>query len=163
MPPLYPVARQQFVVTVARVVFGAVVLLVFGAVEALGGTVGAVFAGSLRRIFDQALRGEGVRIEQGSLLSVVTGFFIVLLLLGVLHLAAAIGMLAHRTWGRFLGFLLATLGTASAGLLLVRAIEPHAGRQMSVIAVLAVLLPYLVTLLALLFPGGHFRQRYSRR
>lgn len=167
MPPLYPVAPQpapqRVPVTVGRVVFAAVVLLVFGAVEAFGGTLGAVFAGSLRRVFDQALRGEGVRIEPTAVLSVVTGFFVVLLLLGVLHVAAAIGVLAHRTWGRVLGVLLATLGAASSALLLLRAIEPHAGRVSSVVAVLAVLVPYLITLLALLFAGDHFRQHHRRR
>jgi hypothetical protein len=163
MPPLYPVSPQSVQVTVGRVVFAAVVLLVFGAVEAFGGTLGAVFAGSLRRVFDQALRGEGVRIEPTAVLSVVTGFFVVLLLLGVLHVAAAIGVLAHRTWGRVLGVMFATLGTASSALLLVRAIEPHAGRVSSVVAVLAVFVPYLITFLALLFAGDHFRQHHRRR
>jgi hypothetical protein len=163
VPPLYPVAPQRIQVTVGRVVFAAVVLLVFGAVEALGGTLGAVFAGSMRRVFDQALRGEGVRIEPTAVVSVVTGFFVVMLLLGVLHVAAAIGVLVHRTWGRVLGAMLAALGTTSAAFLLVRVIEPHAGRVSGVVAVLAVLVPYVITLLALLFAGDHFRQQKQRR
>jgi hypothetical protein len=163
VPPLYPVAPQRIQVTVGRVVFAAVVLLVFGAVEALGGTLGAVFAGSMRRVFDQALRGEGVRIEPTAVVSVVTGFFVIMLLLGVLNVAAAIGVLAHRTWGRVLGAMVATLGTTSAALLLVRVSEPHAGRVSGVVAVTAVLVPYVITLLALLFAGDHFRQQKQRR
>jgi hypothetical protein len=163
VPTLYPVAPQRIPVTVGRVVFAAVVLLVFGAVEAFGGTLGTVFAGSMRRVFDQALRGQGVRIEPTAVVSVVTGFFVVMLLLGVLHVAAAIGVLVHRTWGRVLGAMLAALGTTSAAFLLVRVIEPHAGRVSGVVAVLAVLVPYVITLLALLFAGDHFRQQKQRR
>lgn len=163
MPPLYQPYRQPFPPAVGRVVFAGVVLLMFGVAGTVSGTTGAIFANALRRLFDQALRDQGIRIEQGALINVVTGFFVVLLLLGVLHIVAASGVLSHRSWGRVLGILLCGLGVVSSALLLLRVGQAPGGAPRGVLAALALLLPYGVSLLSLLFAGAHFGQRRRRR
>jgi formate-dependent nitrite reductase membrane component NrfD len=163
MPPLYTPYRQPFPPTVGRVVFAGVVLLIFGVAGTVAGIAGAIFASALRRLFDQALRDQGIRVEQGALINVVAGFFVVLLLLGVLHIVAASGVLSHGNWGRVLGILLCGLGVALSALLLVRAgLAPPASAPRGVVAALALLLPYGVSLISLLFAGAHFGQRRRR-
>jgi hypothetical protein len=163
MPPLYQPYRQPFPPTVGRVVFAGVVLLVFGVAGTVAGTTGAIFANALRRLFDQVLRDQGIRIEQGALINIVTGFFVVLLLLGVLHIVAASGVLSHRNWGRVLGILLCLLGVALSALLLLRVGQGPAAAPRAAVAALALLLPYGVSLPSLLFAGAHFGQRRRRR
>lgn len=158
-PPAYPAYRRPAHSTVARVVFAGVVLLVFGATEALAGSAGAIMAGSLRRLIDQALRGQGIRIESGAVLSVVIGIFVVLLVVGILHIVASLGVLSHRNWGRVLGLLLSLVGTLLGAYLVVRVLQGESPRVGSLLAPLSVLIPYLVCLAALISPGDHFRRR----
>ena len=158
-PPLYAPGRAARYETTGRAVFAAVVLLVFGAVEALGGALGAVFAAGIRRAFDQALRGAGIRIEANALPTVVAATFVVVLLVGVLHIAAAAGILSHRSWARALGVLLCAAGLALGAVLLYRTLDVRGMRLPTVVGELGLLVPYAVTLLALLFPGDHFRPR----
>jgi hypothetical protein len=162
-PPLYPTYVQPTYAragygTAARVVFAGVVLLVFGLAEALGGAAGAVIASSLRRVFDQLLRNEGLRIEAASLTSVLTAVFVTMLVLGILHIVAAGGVLAHRGWGRWLGVLLSLLGVVVGAWLVGRVFGAEVVRPASSLAPLAILVPYSISLLALLFPADHFRR-----
>lgn len=129
MPPVMPAAvaygarrAHPAYVTVGRVVFAGVVLLLFGAVEALGGALGAVFAASLRKAFDQALRSIDVRIEQTALPTVVAGAFLV-----------------------------------------YQAIDVRVVRLPTVLAGLGILVPYAISVLALIMAGDHFRARRLRR
>ena len=157
-PNVYPAYRRPAYSTVGRVVFAGVVLLVFGAGQALAGSAGAVMAGSLRRLIDQTLRAQGIRIESGAVLSVVIGIFVVLLVLGILHVVASVGVLSHRNWGRVLGVLLSLAGTLVGVYLVVRVLQGDSPRVGSLLAPLSVLIPYLVCLAALISPGDHFRR-----
>ena len=143
--------------TAGRVVFAGVVLFVFGLGEALGGAVGAVAAAALRKLFDQLLRNEGLRIEAASLTSLLTGVFVTVLVLGIVQMIVAGGVFAHRGWGRWLGIVLALIGTIVGAWLTYR-VTAGDGRVASYVAPLAILIPYAVTLLALLFPADHFRR-----
>jgi len=140
-------------------VFAAVVLLVFGVAQLVGGALGTVFVASLRRAFGQALRDAGLRIEATALTSVLAAVFVVLLLVGVLHVVAAAGVLAHRNWGRVLGLLLGALGVLIGAILLYRAIDVRVVRAPLVLAAAGVLVPYTTAFAALLFPGRHFGRR----
>jgi hypothetical protein len=142
-----------------RVVFAGVVLFLFGLSEALGGAVGAVAASSLRKLFDQLLRNEGLRIETAALTSLLTGIFVTMLVLGILHMIVAGGVFAHRGWGRWLGAILALLGSVLGAWLTFRVATDQGAHLSSYVAPVAILVPYLVTLLALLFPGDHFRRK----
>ena len=149
--------------TTARVVFAGVVLLLFGAAWGLGGAAGAVFARNLRRVFDDVLRAEGIRVVPDALVSVITGIFVALLVVGVLHMAAAAGVFSHRTWGRVLGFVLCLVGVLAASFLLGRALSGDTARTAALTAALGLLVPYGVSLLALTFAGDHFRSQRRRR
>jgi len=142
------------------VVFAAVVLLLFGAVEATGGVLGAVFAAAVRKAFDVALRGADVRIDPAALPSVVAGTIVAFVLIGVLHIAAAAGILSHRNWGRVLGGLLCAIGIFVGGFLLSRAFDVRVVRAATVLGALGVLVPYSLSFLALVFAGDHFRPRH---
>jgi hypothetical protein len=157
-PPYAPVAYGRAPHgTAGRVVFAGVVLFVFGLGEALGGAVAAVAATTLRKLFDQLLRNAGLRIEAASVTSVLTGVFVTVLVLGIVHMMAAGGVFAHRGWGRWLGIVLGLIGTI-VGVWLTYRVAAADGRFASYVAPLAILIPYGLTLLALLFPGDHFRR-----
>jgi len=158
MPPLYPAYRPPTYETSGRASLAAIVLIVFGLAEAIAATFGAVFASTLRRVFDQLLRDQNVRIEAASLTGLLTAIFLTMLLLGVLQLVAAGGVLGHRRWGRSLGILLSLAGTIAGGWLVYRVVIGDDARLATLTLPLLVLIPYLISLLGLLFPGNHFRR-----
>ena len=157
MPPIYPAYRPAPAPygTSGRVVFAGLVLLVFGLIELVGGAVGAVAASSLRAVWNQLLKGEGIRVDGASLIGVLTLAFLILLLLGVLHVVAAGGVFGHKGWGRVLGVLLSLVGAVAGAWLLYRSLPINEGRE--IVAPLLVLVPYAIALLGLLFPRDHFR------
>jgi hypothetical protein len=158
MPPLYPAFRPAGYETSGRAALAAIVLIVFGLSEAIGATFGAILASTLRRVFDQVLRDQGVRIESASLTGLLTATFLTMLLLGVLQLVAAGGVLGHRHWGRSLAILLSLAGTIGGAWLVYRVVVGDDARLATLTLPLLVLIPYLISLLGLLFPGNHFRR-----
>ena len=122
MPPLYPAYRPTAYETSGRAALAAIILIIFGLAEAIGATFGAIFASTLRRVFDQLLRDQGVRVEAASLTGLLTAIFLTMLLLGVLQLLAAGGVLGHRRWGRSLGILLSLAGTVAGAWLVYRVV-----------------------------------------
>jgi hypothetical protein len=158
-PPLYAAKVRATYASSARAVGAGAVLVAYGLGALITGAVGAVAASALRRDFDQLRRDEGLRVQASALTGLLTALFILLLLLGALQLVAGGGTLAHRGWGRWLGVLLCLLGVAAAAALVYRLLQADATRLVALIALLAVLLPYLVALLGLLWPGDHFRRR----
>jgi hypothetical protein len=163
MPPLYPAYRPAPSETSGRAGLAALILIVFGLTEAVVGTVGAIFASTLRRTFDQLLRDQGIRIEAQSLTGVLTAIFLTLLLLGVLQMVAAGGVLGHKRWGRRLGVLLSLAGVVAGGWLAYRAVALDEAGLARLTLPLLVLVPYAISLLGLLFPGGHFQRNWPGR
>lgn len=158
MPPLYPAFRPAGYESSGRAALAAMILIIFGLAEAIAATFGAIFASTLRRAFDQLLRDQGTRIEAASLTGVLTAIFLTMLLLGVLQLLAAGGVLGHRRWGRSLGILLSLTGTILGAWLAYRVVVGDDARLTTLTLPLLVLIPYLISLLGLLFPGNHFRR-----
>ena len=160
IPPLYPAFRPAPNETSGRAGLAALILIIFGLTEAVLATLGAIFASTMRRTFDQILRDQGIRMEAASLTGVLTAAFLTLLLLGVLQIVAAGGVLGHKRWGRWLGVLLSLAGAAAGGWLLYRAVASHETGLASLTLALLVLVPYAISLLGLLFPGSHFGRRW---
>ena len=156
MPPLYPASRPAGYGTSGRAVFAALLLTIFGFVEAAGGAVGAIAASTLRAVVNQLMRSQGIRIESASLTGILTALFLTLLLLGVLQLIAAGGIVGHKGWGRAIGLALSLAGTVAGSWLAYRAATGAEARTL--VAPLVVLIPYAMSTLALLFPGDHFRR-----
>ena len=103
-----------------RVAFGAVLLIMLGVAETIAGTFGAIFATLCAACSTSCCATRAFGSSRAALISVVAGFFVVLLLLGVLHVVAAAGVLAHRRWGRWLGILLCAWAWSSATVLVWR-------------------------------------------
>ncbi len=163
MPPLYPAYRQPPYETSGRAGLAALILIVLGLSEAVIAVLGAIFASTLRRAFGQLLRDQGFTVDASSLTGALTAVFLTLLLLGVLQIIAAGGVLGHRRWGRWLGVLLSLIGTGAGGWLVYRVIVADQATVATLAAPLLVLIPYLVSLLGLLFPGRHFRRGWPAR
>jgi len=163
VPALYPAYRQPPSETSGRAGLAALILIVVGLSEAVIAVLGAIFASTLRRAFGQLLRDQGLTVDANSLTGVLTAVFLTLLLLGVLQLIAAGGVLGHRRWGRSLGVLLSLIGTAAGGWLVYRVIAADKATVATLAVPLLVLIPYLVSLLGLLFPGKHFRRSWPAR
>jgi hypothetical protein len=163
MPPLYPAYRPTPAPygTSGRAVFAGLVLLIFGLIEVVGGAAGAVAASSLRAVLNRLLKNDGITIDGGSLIGVLTLAFVLLLLLGVFHIVAAGGVFGHKRWGRVLGVLLSLFGTVAGAWLLYRALPISEARDL--VGPLLVLVPYAICLLGLLFPRDHFRRAWPVR
>jgi len=163
MPPLYPAYRPALAPygTSGRAVFAGLVLLIFGLFELVGGAAGAVAASSLRAALNRLLKSDGITVDGASLIGVLTLAFLIVLLLGLLHIVAAGGVFGHRRWGRVLGVLLSLAGTVVGAWLLFRSLPIGEGREL--VAPLLVLVPYAIGLLGLLFSRDHFRRTWPFR
>jgi hypothetical protein len=146
------------------VILGALWLLIAGLVTTLIGVV--LLIGG--RLLEQ-VGGDALTTAVGGSLTIVAA---VLLVVGILHLLSAIFIWAHRSWARFIGILLAALGTlAGLGILFVTVNRvtlsdgtvigpPPGGVQTTALIVNGIPFAlYAITLLALLVGGGHFSRR----
>jgi hypothetical protein len=92
--------------------------------------------------------------------AVILGIFLVI---GVLHLLSGIFIFAHRGWARWIGVVLALLGTLLGVASLFGATSPRfatdADAQSTLATAIVVLVGYGFTLLALIFGGKHFERR----
>jgi hypothetical protein len=163
MAGLYPAYRPAPYETSGRAGLAALILIIFGLTEAIIATLGTIFASTLRRVFDQLLRDQTIRVEAATLTGLLTAVFLALLLFGVLQVIAAGGILGHKGWGRWLGVLLSLAGTAAGGWLVYRVVAAGEATIATLTLPLLFLIPYLVSVLGLLFPGRHFRRAWPAR
>ena len=101
----------------------------------------------------------GSQISRDTLRSVLTPSPGVLMFLGLLQLVAGAGVMAHRSWGRWLGVLLALIGLGVSIFAVSIAFALAGGFTVPVIIGVVLLVGYALILLALVAGGGHFRRR----
>ncbi len=138
--------------------FAGLLLLIFGiGVAALGVfslTQGSEFARFLARpeVTFSILGKEQVR----TILSAMPGILIVS---GSLMLLAAVGALAHRGWGRWLGVLFALMGAVAAGYVISVALQLSSAFTVQLLITVVALVGFILIVLGLLAGGSHFRRR----
>jgi hypothetical protein len=141
-------------------VLGGVLLFVLGIGVALLGFIALNSGPDIARfIRDNEIVVNGVKLTPDLLRSVLTPSPGILMVLGIIQAIAGFGVMAHKSWGRWLGFLLALLGlvvavvATSVGYALAR------GFTVPVILAVVAVIGYIVILIALLAGGSHFRRR----
>jgi hypothetical protein len=144
-------------VTSAAVVLAATILFLFGIVLAIGGVFGLL--GTALHLFPARLElGDTfVRLRLTNLVA----FFGSVLILGVVHLATALGLFVHRNWARVLGAVLATPGViiaAGAAYATFVLVEPSRGQVAGAAVGIVFFAGYTYSLLALVVGGEHFRR-----
>ena len=143
----------------------AVILLIYGIPALIFGGLVTLVALSIGDEFTRQLRAqleaEGLAIDVGAMLRVVVVVFVIVLVLGLLHLVAAIGVFLHKSWGRLLGIVLGVLGVLLGVLSVVPALG--VGESGSLVFGVLLLLGYGLVVLGLLGGGSHFRRVEFRR
>jgi hypothetical protein len=134
-------------------IIAGIALLIWGLLWTLVGVVGLLFGNAANNI-----PGVPVGFDVGGFLAVIG---IVFLVIGILHLIAAIFIWAHRDWARYLGLALAVLGTRFGLLSLPAALSPSSAQDGGIGGVLLLLVPYAVALIGLILGGDHFRRRFA--
>jgi hypothetical protein len=140
--------------------FAGLLLLLFGiGVIALG--VLTIGQGSEidRFIRNNQIAIFGSQISRDTLRSVLAPSPGILIFLGVLQLVAGVGVMAHRSWGRWLGALMALIGLVVSIFAVSIAFALAGGFTLPVIIGVVLLVGYALILLALVAGGGHFRRR----
>jgi len=105
----------------------------------------------------------GSRLSRDTLRSALTPSPGILFVLGALQLLSGVGVMAHRSWGRWLGFLLALLGLIVSIFAVSIAFALAGGFTLPVIIGVVLLIGYVLIILALIAGGSHFRRRYQTR
>lgn len=149
------------------VTIAAIILLIFGLLTtlmgALGVAVGGFFETALREARDQGAIPGLEEFDLSAIGDVIVVIFVIVLIIGILHLAAAIGIFLHKQWARVLGIVLAVLGLLLGLLGLVGASNAAAGMDGSELAFpIAMAVGYGFSLFALIAGSNHFRRRYTR-
>lgn len=144
--------------TPPSVLIAAIILLLFGLLTLLTGVI-VLFAGSvvgqLGDVFDEA----GLSGIQGQVSGIIVGVGAVVAIGGGLELLGAIGIFAHRAWGRAVGVVMSALGVLFGLLALVGAlaVDTTTDDRGGLIVALVILAAYGFSLLALAFGGHAFR------
>jgi hypothetical protein len=164
-PPGYyqqPVAGYS---TSALAAVAGVVLLVFGLIDLVGGFWLLGQGAELRNLVGRitSLNVLGINVDREMMRAVLSPLPGVLMGLGVVELLVAVGVFAHKSWGRILGILIALLGilVSIAAVTFSLALAP--GASIQVIGSVVILLGYAFVFLALLAGGSHFRRRYPNQ
>lgn len=139
--------------TVAGVVLLILGLLV-GLLSVFGLLVGVAGAAFIEEI-DPTFSGAG-----GAFAAFFVILFGFLLVFAVLHVAAAIGVFAHRSWARWVGIILALLGLLFGGLGLIGVAADPVTAGEGLIVFFIWLTAYGFSLAALAAGGEHFAPRY---
>ena len=138
-------------------VFAALLLFALGLVVVLAGiwtlTQGAEL-GRFIRENDVAVFGR--QVDRDTLRTVLSLLPAILILLGVLHLLASVGVFGHRAWGRWLGVLMAVLGLVM-GIFGVSAGLAFGGVSLTTIVAIVLVVAYAYVVLALATGGRHFQ------
>lgn len=139
------------------------ILLIFGALLTFAGAVALLGGGIIDAYLPATSEGDVIR-------SVITAASIVVLIVGILQLASAIGILRHRSWARILGIvisalllalgivgLLGSLGASATAPSPEFASDASGGIGSGLVGVVA----YGFVLLALVLGGRHFERQRS--
>jgi hypothetical protein len=138
-----------------------IILIVFGLIDIGGGlwlyTQGSELNAFIQRTTVNLLGATLDRQTLRSILSVSPPAFIVF---GALEAICGFAILAHQSWARAIGIIVALLGLLIGIISVSVALALPSGSSIVVIGAVAVLLGYAFVLLALFAGGNHFRRRY---
>lgn len=116
-----------------------------------------------RFIRDNEVAIMGTQISRDTLRAALSPSPAILIALGAIQLLSGIGVMAHKSWGRWLGFLLALFSLIVAVFAFSIAYALSGGFTPAVIVALVLLVGYVLIILALLLGGSHFRRRAPGR
>jgi hypothetical protein len=151
-------------------ILAGLILLIYGVFLGLGGAGMVMLAGATEQVTD-VLRDAGA---SQAFIDAVQGTFtaggVILAFLGLLHLVGAVGIWAHRRWGRAIGVVLGLLGTILGIGAVISTLGPTAVGDTTIIGDFSNqqgglggsavwLVSYLVVLLAMFVGRRHFRRR----
>ena len=146
---------------------GAFVLLTWGLVFAIGGAL-ILWTGALDIPTDISL-STAMQDIVDEFNRQAAGYGGILLILGIVHMIGAVGILAHRNWGRAFGIVLGLLGTIWGVALLISSITFDAGdvtvegafsgETPALGAAILVLASYLIVFLGMFMGRRHFRKK----
>ena len=140
--------------------FAGLLLLVFGlGVIALG--VFTITQGQeIARFIDRNdIAIFGSTLSRDTLRSVLSPSPGILIVVGVLHLLAGLGVFSHRSAGRWFGFLLALVGLLVSVVAVSLALALSGGFSVAAIICVVLLVGYALICLALLAGGKHFHRQ----
>jgi hypothetical protein len=144
--------------------FAGLLLVVFGiGVIALGFFALTQGPDIARFIRDNDIKVFGVLISRDTLKSALTPSPGILMFLGALQLIAGAGVMGHKSWGRWLGFLLALLGLIASIFAFSIGYAIAGGFTLPVIIGVVFLVGYILIVLALIGGGAHFRRKTPAR
>jgi hypothetical protein len=150
--------KSSFLVALA-----GLVLIIFGlAVAVLGGWTLTLGSDLGRFIRDNDIAIFGRQIERDMLKAVMAPMPGILMVVGLLQLLVGAVILAHRSWARWLGVLLALQGLIVSVIALSAVLALVPGVSVQLIVASALVIGYAFVLLALIAGGGHFRAQYPR-
>ena len=154
------VAPQPGYRTSPLAAFAGLLLVVFGIATIVLGVFALTQGPDIARfIRDNDIAIFGAQISRDTLRSVLTPSPGFLIFIGVLQFISGAGVLAHKSWGRWLGFVLALLGLIAAVFAVSIGLAVAGGVTPPVIIGVVLLVGYALMLLALLAGGGHFRRK----
>ena len=138
-----------------------VILVVFGLID-IGAGVWLYGQGSELNSFIQRTTVNlfGATLDRQTLRSILSATPPALIVFGLIEALLGFAILAHQSWARVLGILVALLGLLIGIVCVSVALALASGFSVVVIGAVAVLLGYAFVLLALFAGGGHFRRRY---
>ena len=145
-------------------IFAGLLLVVFG----LGIIVLGIFtlgqgAALSQFIRDNDIKVFGTQLTRDLLRTVLTPSPAILMVMGALQLLCGIGVMAHKSWGRWLGFLLALLGLIVSIFAVSIAYALAGGFTVPVIIGVVLLVGYVLIVLTLLAGGSQFRRKVAPR
>jgi hypothetical protein len=151
-------------------ILAGVILLVYGLFMGLLGGWALVAAGTAEQIRDVLQQAGATPALIDAVQGVVTGVGVVLLVIGILHLLGAVGIWAHRGWGRAIGVVLGLLGTLLGIGMVISTLGPTTIGDTTITGELnqqqgglggsvIFLVSYLFVLLAMFVGRRHFRRR----
>lgn len=143
-------------------VFAGLLLLVFGigviGIGFLALTQGQEIA---RFIVSNDIAIFGTQISRDTLRTALSPSPGVLIVLGALQVLSGVGVMAHKSWARWLGFVLALLGLLVTVFGVSIGLAVAGGFTLAVIIGVVLLVGYILIVVALLAGGSHFRRKTS--
>ena len=149
-------------------VLAGFLLLTWGVLFAIGGAWLAWFGSLTDVLADQNLTAQVMDLV-AEVDKQRTAAGLIVLMLGIMQMAGALGILAHRTWGRAFGIVLGLLGTIWGVAMVVSALRTTVGgydidgaladHEYAMGFGILVLVTYLFTFLAMYVGRRHFRRK----
>lgn len=140
------------------VLLASIFLLLVGVLTAIAGGI-LFLGGNVLGQVGTAETGSGVF---GAIGGFIAGIAVVVIVWALIEVFGAFGMLFRRTWGRVIGFMVGIIGAIFTGFGLLAAAgslgnSDGTSAGAGVVVVLVVFLGYVLTVVALVRGGGHFR------